>query len=489
MGGAGVDESRQRHGVREVRAGVERRRPARPVAEFAVKQMVGAQGLPEGAAQPRARSRPVRQAVDRRDEPVVRHPRLAAAQQRAGVGEDGRGVRRASAGPLIPGRVDVGRGARAAAVFREPESVQGFLEQGRKIDLQPAPERVGQHAFRRDGGVGPEAAGGCFRREGDAARRGHGEIRQAPDPRVERGAVKVREARQQAQRDATGALDGQPAGFVPAGGARIAGVEPDFHAFVSDPVGVSSAGLVRQGDLRQGDASVRAAGRLRRGLEDRGHGVHRAFRRGGADERDERRRGRSIVGLPGQPDRFGIIRLRIGRAHRLARIEGRSERRRLGAGRPVVPAADQPGRRLQRGVVAPDARPHRVAHARPVAPGLRMRDGEVGPRRGPLVGPGFLLQVGQREPDGGQPVEPRPRGEVMLRREPGFDGDEGGGGDHRQREHGHHRQRQHEAEAAARGGPRGGEGGAGGRHLGDCPYAASPCNPLGTQVFSFRRPF
>ena len=469
MGGAGVDESRQRHGVRKVRAGVERRRPARSVAEFAVQQMVGAQCLPERSAEPRGRSRPVRQAVDRCDEPVVRRPFLAAAQQRARVGEDGRGIGRSAAGLLIPRRVDVGRSAWSAAVFREPESVQGFLEQGRKVDLQSAPERVGQHAFRRDRGVGPESARGRFRRQGESARRGHGEIRQPPDARIERGAVMVGETRQQAQGDAAGPFDGQSTGSVLAGGARIAGVDPDLHAFVPDPVSIGPAGLVRQGDLRQGDASVRSAGRLRRGLDDRGHGVHGALRRGGTDQRDERRSGRRIVVLPRKPDGFGIIRRRIGGAHRLARIEGGSQRRRLGAGGPVVPSADQPGRRLQRGVVAPDAGPHRVAHAGPVAARLRVRDGEVGPRRGPLVRSGFLLQVGQRETDGGQSIEPRPRGKVMLRREPEFDGDEGGGGDHCQREHGHHRQRQHEAEAAARGGPRRGEGGAGGRHLGDYP--------------------
>ena len=71
----------------------------------------------------------------------------------------------------------------------------------------------------------------------------------------------------------------------------------------------------------------------------------------------------------------------------------------------VMASADQPGWRLELEVAAPDACPKRVAQGLPGPAGLRRVRDDVGAGGDASIGPGFLLEMSQRQAEGHDRIE------------------------------------------------------------------------------------
>ena len=344
-----------------------------------------------------------------------------------------------------------GRGARGE-LAGDPLRLR-HLERQREVDLQAAEAGVAINPARPEGGLGVEPLGdrgrGCL--DEPRARR-QGEERQLlrrADARIDAGRRHRFEPAQDLDPGAGDAAQGRLLGLVGCGArggreAWVGEVEPGFDAFVADPVSVGPADAgVRQLDAGQRDPTVRFAqavggGELRRrgaGIADERHHVE-ALRVVGAVPREVRGR---VVG-----DRA-------------------DEREGLDARGTVVPAAHEPGRRLGGFVGAPHAGPEGIPDRGPIPAGLHRVGADVGARRRPAVGAGFLLEVGERQAEGDHRLHAGPApgdgigGQLRLDLQERDERDD----DHEHERH--DRQREHQGETTATGGTR--EGGVNGGSL------------------------
>lgn len=112
-------------------------------------------------------------------------------------------------------------------------------------------------------------------------------------------------------------------------------------------------------------------------------------------------------------------------------------------------SADEPRRRLELLVAAPDAGPERIANRIPGPARLRGVGQDIRAGGHAPVGAGFLLQVREGEAERDGRIEFRPLEVLVLRREARLDGHERGHRDDREQHDRHHHERQHEAEAGA----------------------------------------
>ena len=446
VGGATVAGGGEADGVGEMGAGAERRDGRGRPVEFLVKPVVITERVPgRSAGQFGGVVGVDRERVDR-----------AEPMGRAVVGDIDLFV---AVGPpvgLLVGVEEVGHAGQLVLIIRGPRQCAcgelaghpgrvGELEGEGKVDLQATEARVAVHPARPESGFRLQSLGDRRRGRLDEARAGRQreqrELLHGADARIDAARWHGLEAAEDFHAGARHAAQGLLFGlFGRRAGrrsqTRVGQVEARFDAFVADPVGIGPADAgVRQRDPRQGDASVGfaeagAGGKLRGGGAGIPHESHHveALRVVGGVPREMR--GRVVGDDAGKGDR-------------------------LDAGGSVVPAADEPGGRLRGFVGTPHAGPQGVPDRRPIPALLHRVRADVRARRGPAIGPGFLLQVGERQAERDHRLQAGPAPGDGVGRELRFDFQERDERDDHDQHQRHDGQREHQREAAANRGARG----------------------------------